>query len=449
MPDTPRKEDPSKLQRFASNTRPEEIKPRYCVWEITLACDLGCKHCGSRAGNLRDDELSTAQCLDTVKQLKDSGFTEVTLIGGEAYLREDWDIIAAAITRSGMVCTMTTGGRGMTAERVQRAEDAGMRHISLSIDGLEHTHDAQRGVQGSWRAAMDAAERIGASKLGLGMNTQINRLSMPELPALSQLLIDLGGLGWQIQLTVPMGRGADRPDMLLQPYDLLELYPLLSYIKTERLIPAGARLFPGNNIGYFGPFEEVLRFGGSEGTHWSGCKAGQHCVGIEADGKIKGCPSLPSDQFTGGYTHQDQIVDVMMNAPEVNHTRLRGREDLWGYCRECYYGDVCKGGCTWTSHCTMGRAGNNPYCIHRALEYEKRGLEEHLIRVAPPPGLPFDHGVFETRLSPIQADEDVPPSILGVPLERVLNLSWRDGSIWTDEERRAKLKRASRLVGIS
>lgn len=446
---TQARENPEQFARFAPFAPPDEINPKYCVWEITLACDLGCKHCGSRAGNVRSEELSTAQCLDTVKQLKEGGFTEVTLIGGEAYLREDWDIIAAAIVKSGMTCTMATGGRGMNAERVKRAEDAGLKHISLSIDGLEKTHDAQRGALGSWRAALDAAERISKSSMDVGMNSQINRLSMPELPALSQLLIDLGASGWQIQITVPMGRGADRPEMLLQPYDLLELFPLLAWIKQNRLKPAGARMFPGNNIGYFGPYEQVLRYGGENGTHWSGCKAGKNCVGIEADGKIKGCPSLPSDFFTGGYTQSDQIIEVLRHSPEVNHTRLRDRGDLWGYCKECYYADVCKGGCTWTAHCTMGKAGNNPYCIHRALEYEAKGLHEQLVRTSPPPGLPFDHGVFETKLIPISDElEETPPMILGHSLERIIGLHWRDGSIWTEEQLKERLKRAPRLVTI-
>ena len=48
-------ERPSEFKRFSGYTPPEEIKPRYCVWEITLACDLGCKHCGSRAGNSRSE----------------------------------------------------------------------------------------------------------------------------------------------------------------------------------------------------------------------------------------------------------------------------------------------------------------------------------------------------------------------------------------------------------
>ena len=35
--------------------------PVSIVWEITLACDLACQHCGSRAGRRRRDELSTAE----------------------------------------------------------------------------------------------------------------------------------------------------------------------------------------------------------------------------------------------------------------------------------------------------------------------------------------------------------------------------------------------------
>ncbi|MCA9627572.1 MAG: radical SAM protein, partial [Myxococcales bacterium] len=65
--------------------------PVYCVWELTLACDLGCRHCGSRAKDARAGELTTEECLDVVAQLEELGVREVTLIGGEAYLRDDWD----------------------------------------------------------------------------------------------------------------------------------------------------------------------------------------------------------------------------------------------------------------------------------------------------------------------------------------------------------------------
>src|SRR4051812_3874560 len=44
-------------------------RPIYAVWELTLKCDLACRHCGSRAGAPRPDELSLPEALDLVRQL--------------------------------------------------------------------------------------------------------------------------------------------------------------------------------------------------------------------------------------------------------------------------------------------------------------------------------------------------------------------------------------------
>ena len=37
--------------------------PRACVWELTLACNLRCKHCGSFAGSKRDREMTLEENL--------------------------------------------------------------------------------------------------------------------------------------------------------------------------------------------------------------------------------------------------------------------------------------------------------------------------------------------------------------------------------------------------
>ena len=75
----------------------ERRRPRHAVWELTLSCNLKCRHCGSRAGAPRSDELTTAEALSLVDALADAGVREVTLIGGEAYLRRDWLEIVRAI----------------------------------------------------------------------------------------------------------------------------------------------------------------------------------------------------------------------------------------------------------------------------------------------------------------------------------------------------------------
>ena len=355
----------------ASRAIDRRSRPIYAVWEITLACDLACRHCGSRAGRERPDELTTAEALDLVDQMADLGVKEVTVIGGEAYLREDWLDIVRAIRARGMICSTTSGGRGLTAEVVARAKAAGLMGVSLSIDGDEATHDRLRGVSGSYRAAIAAMKHVADHGLRLSCNTQINRLSMPILGDILETIAAAGAKAWQIQLTVPMGRAADEPEILLQPHDLLELFPLLVALK-ERADQLGVRIWPGNNIGYFGPYEGVLR-----GYHYRGhggsCGAGRGTLGIEANGAIKGCPSLPTLPWTGGNIRDASLKDIWERSEALRYTRDRTTRDLWGFCASCYYAPECKSGCTWTSFVTLGKPGNYPFCHHRALEMARSG----------------------------------------------------------------------------
>jgi hypothetical protein len=60
-------------------------------------------------------------------------------------------------------------------------------------------------------------------------------------------------------------------------------------------------------------------------------------------------------------------------------------------------------GCTWTTHSLFGKPGNNPYCHHRALEMERAGLRERVVLKEKPPGVPFDHGLFELITEPLVA----------------------------------------------
>ena len=386
---------------LADTVRPrdEQARPIYAVWEITLQCDLACRHCGSRAGHARTDELSTAECLDLVRQMAELGVMEVTLIGGEAYLRDDWTAIIREIRKFGMSATMTSGGRGITAEKARAAKEAGLESVSISIDGNEATHDRLRGVKGSYQSAFQAMDLMRAAGVKVSTNTQINRLTLPELPELLEALAAHGGHSWQLQLTVPMGRAADEPEVLFQPYDMLELFPLLGDLK-KRADELRVRIWPGNNIGYFGPYESVLK-GNMPRGHMASCGAGRSTLGIEADGAIKGCPSLPTEAWTGGNIRDNSLKDIWERSAPLRYTRDRTVEDLWGYCRTCYYADECRAGCTWTSFVFFGRAGNNPYCHHRALEMQRKGVREIVERTEMAPGTPFDHGKFEIREEPL------------------------------------------------
>jgi radical SAM protein with 4Fe4S-binding SPASM domain len=364
------------------------------VWELTLKCNLACSHCGSRAGAPRDQELTTSEALGLVAQLREVGIREVALIGGEAYLRPDWLIIAAAIADAGMVCSMTTAGFGLSAATAARMKQAGMRHVSVSVDGLAPAHDRLRGRAGSFAAAMTALRHLSDAGLLTGANTQINRLTAPDLPALYEEILAAGVEAWQLQLTVPSGNAADHPEILLQPCELGDLYDVLARIAARALID-GMSLMPGNNIGYHGPYTALLEAAGASPAIGAGCAAGLSVLGIEADGTVKGCPSLPAAAYGAGNVRR-QRLETMRDASSPFNVRAAAepRAALWGFCARCRYAETCRGGCTWTAHAFFDRPGNNPYCHHRALTFERAGRRERVVQARGAPGVPFDNGVF-------------------------------------------------------
>jgi radical SAM protein with 4Fe4S-binding SPASM domain len=299
---------------------------------------------------------------------------------------------------------LPTGGRGMTPARAAEAAAAGLASASVSIDGNASAHDRQRGVAGSHAAALAALDALRAAKIPISANTQINRLSMPDLPDVLETIISHGAHSWQLQITVAMGRAADVPELLLQPYDLLELFPMIDRL-ADRCREADVRLWPGNNVGYFGPYESKLR-GTLPRGHMVSCGAGRWGIGIEADGTIKGCPSLSTANWAGGNVRDARLRDIWERAAPLRYNRDRTVDDLWGFCRTCYYADTCRAGCTWTAEALLGKPGNNPMCHHRALELERAGKRERLVQIAPAPGEPFDQGRFELVL------EDLPRQTL-------------------------------------
>ena len=386
----------SPIELAAPRVRREEdyrdFVPVHVVWELTLACNLKCSHCGSRAGQRRPDELTTGEALEVVEALARLGTRELTIIGGEAYLRRDWTDIVAAAAGHGIYVAMQTGARALTEKRLKAGIDAGLGGLGVSLDGLAESHDRIRGVTGSFDFGLSTLRHAKAAGLRTSANTQIGAQTAAELPELLEHLISTGIGQWQLQLTVAMGNAVDHPELLLQPYQLLELMPLLAQL-YHRARRDGVVVSPGNNIGYFGPYEHLWRSDGNERSHYSGCSAGQTVIGLEADGTVKGCPSLPTVGYAGGNIRNTTLETIWLGAAEGG--ALRPADDLWGFCASCYYAEVCRGGCTWTSHSLLGRPGNNPYCHHRALALAAEGRRERVIKVEEAGPASFAIGRFE------------------------------------------------------
>lgn len=384
------------LQGRRVDVQADVYHPAYVVWELTLRCDHACRHCGSRAAKPRPEELTTAEALQVVAQLAALGTREVVLIGGEAYLHEGFLTIVSALRDAGINPVMTSGGMGIDNQRAQAMAEAGLQRVSISIDGLAATHNHIRRHRQSFDQTTRALQAIQAAGMVASANTHFNRWNLPDLEGLYEHLKAQGVRSWQVQITAALGRAADQPDMLFQPWDLLDFVPRLAALK-RRGFQEGLLIMPGNNLGYFGPEEALLRSplppdASRPAEHFQGCQAGKFVMGIESQGAVKGCPSL-QPAYIGGSLREQSLAEIWQESDALAFRRQP--LELWGFCGECPFGAVCQGGCNFTAHALFGKPGNNPYCHFRARSLQKQGLRERLVPKAAAPGQPFDHGVFE------------------------------------------------------
>jgi MoaA/NifB/PqqE/SkfB family radical SAM enzyme len=352
-------------------------RPRNCVWELTLGCNLRCGHCGSRAGRVRPDELSTDECLSVVDQLAELGCELVTLSGGEPTLRDDWDRIGAAIARRGIKVNMVTNGVYRTpedADRIaRRAADAGFSNIGVSIDGPAAVHDRIRGV-GTFARVVDSVRRFHAQGVPVGVMTTIHTLNAAHLGEVREVARDAGASLWRLQLGKPMGSLADHRDWVIPPAQLLEILPRLAAWRKE----GGIHVAVGDSIGYFGPFDRVLRGWGWRGRQesWRGCQAGMQAIGIQSDGGVKGCLSLQAgagaeahdvDRFVEASLRTARLADLWFRPGIFGYNRDFTVDQLGGFCATCRHASACRGGARCVTSAAGGSLWDDPWCVHRQL----------------------------------------------------------------------------------
>ena len=173
-----------KARKFSR--RDLEHSPFVVFYELTQACDLVCKHCRACAQSARaPDELDSRQARQLLEQL--ATFPKppmLVLTGGDPLKRPDVYELVEHGVRLGLDVAMTPSATPLvTAAALRRLHAAGLHRLALSLDGVDAaTHDAFRGVRGSFDRTLEIlaeARRIG---LPLQVNTTIAASNVHQAP---------------------------------------------------------------------------------------------------------------------------------------------------------------------------------------------------------------------------------------------------------------------------
>jgi radical SAM protein with 4Fe4S-binding SPASM domain len=338
--------------------------PLSVAWELTLSCNMRCMHCGSSAGNIRSDELTTREALDLCSQLQELRAKYINLTGGEALLRKDWYEISKEITQRGMEVSILSNGFILNETIISKLRSVGVYAIALSIDGgIALTHDQIRRTPGSFEKCIAALEALKKQDLPATVITTVHKGNIQELPLIRDHIIDKTK-AWQIQIAVPIGRFPK--ELILSKEEFYAVGLFIAAMKKRHSIKELA-VMGAHSIGYH---SQILR-NTMVSPVWKGCQAGISVLGIVSNGGIKGCLALP-ESFIEGNIRQRQLADIWNDPSVFSYNRNCGQTDLKGHCATCRYGRTCKGGCTTVSSSVTGTLHNNPYCFYQ-LEAEMLG----------------------------------------------------------------------------
>ena len=340
------------MDKTTTHTTPDIV-----VWELTLECNLNCLHCGSSAGKIRPDELSTKEAIRLCHDLSDIGFKGVALMGGEVFLRNDWQTISKEIKDLGMVLSIITNGFFNAQEIVPKLERLETDCVMVGLDGASaKSQDKIRGVKGSFEKAITFTRAAKKAGIPTGLITTVHALNFKELPKIRDLVLH-EKVNWQIQEATPIGRFPKKLVLSDEEYYALGLFIRSTQKKysTKNLSIVGT-----HNFGFHSSVIPNL----SSFPEWNGCYAGRTVLGIQSNGNVKGCLAL-SDEFIEDNIRKRSIIDIW-NAPNsFAYNRKFKIKNLGENCTGCKFGKTCKGGCTTRSSSMTSLPHNDPFCFYR------------------------------------------------------------------------------------
>jgi len=310
-------------------------KLQFLFIELTNKCNLECIHCGSDCQKNSDiPDLSSEAIIKALSEIKskyDPNKITVALSGGEPLCYPQVFELGKRINELGFPWGMVTNGYSWSLKTLKDAFDAGMRTITVSLDGFAKDHDWLRGKKGSFKKAVDLIKMLVSNPRYQDMDiiTCVNKRNLHSLDDLHDFVKQLGIKAWRFFIISPIGRAISNQDLFLEGEEFKLLMDKIVEMKKRNEMKVNF-----SEAGYLGPlYEKRVR------NHDFFCQAGISVAGIMVNGDILACPNIDR-RFSQGNIHKDSFVDIWENKYKIFRKRAWMRQ---GECKNCKEWGLCQG----------------------------------------------------------------------------------------------------------
>lgn len=345
-------------------------RPILVFWESTRACLLACKHCRAEAmPHPAPGELSPAEGRRFIESLTGFGrpYPVLIITGGDVLMRSDaFDLVAYARSLGIPVGLAPSVTPKLTDEAIHRLVELGVSIVSLSLDGATAaTHEGIRGVPHHFAETVHALERLVAAGFTVQVNTVVMRDNVTELPAIAQILKDVGVKIWEVFFLIPVGRGhavgavtpeesedvchflydASAYDLIVRTVEAPFFRRVVSWRKARGPEPSEAPEQVERQY-HLGPLyatlaEELRARLGPPSTapraQSAGTRDGKGIIFVSHDGAVYPAGFLP---ISLGSIREQSLVSIYREHPLLKDIRA---SHFTGRCGSCDYRDLCGG----------------------------------------------------------------------------------------------------------
>jgi MoaA/NifB/PqqE/SkfB family radical SAM enzyme len=152
--------------QFSLRLMPAKVKPLAASLKLTENCQAKCVTCNYWETRWHDG-LDTDKAVDIINRLGKFGIRYLRFTGGEPLLRRDlFQIMQTADMKKFERVTLQTNG--LLLKKLHREiNDSPISKVVVSIDGLEASNDAIRGIRGYFKLAMEGISLLKSKRVNI------------------------------------------------------------------------------------------------------------------------------------------------------------------------------------------------------------------------------------------------------------------------------------------
>jgi SynChlorMet cassette radical SAM/SPASM protein ScmE len=351
--------------------------PREVGIEITARCNLHCRYCyffENPAVDYRD--LPAEEWLRFFDELGRLQVMEVTIAGGEPFIRHDLPQVLEGIVRNRMRFSLLSNGSLIEDEIASFIASTGRcNYVQVSIDGSSaQIHDIVRG-KGSFEGALRGIRLLKRHGIPVAVRVTIHHYNVHDLENIASLLLE--GLGLPSFSTNSAGylgscqRNAGGVLLTIEERGVAMETLLRLNEKYHGRISAMAG--PLAEARVWVEMEKARREGADpflNGGRLTACGCPANKIAVRSDGVIVPCSMLAHIRL--GRINQDSLETVWRESQALN--RLRSRQIIpltdFEFCAGCEYLPYCTGNCPALAYGLTGEVDHpSPdACLRRFIE---------------------------------------------------------------------------------